>query len=221
MYAGSAKTNIYVLIDPQDSEIRYVGKTDQSLSHRLGQHLDDARKGTENNWRTHWLLSLLRKGLRPSIVLVHQVDRVFWQDAEAYWISYYRAIGCRLTNGTVGGDGGNAPHPDIRFKYGLANLGNSYRLGKTHSQETKERLRIAGKRPENVRRLQTLRVGTTDTLATRLRKSEAQKRRNQDPAQRASRSAPLKGKPKSPQTIAKMRAAQQARRARERLDSRS
>jgi hypothetical protein len=47
---------------------------------------------------------LVRQGYVPYIELVQQVPLSELERAEQYWIAYYRSIGCRLTNGTVGGE---------------------------------------------------------------------------------------------------------------------
>jgi len=223
MYVESAILNamvkIYALIDPRDNEIRYVGKTKNRLTTRLGQHIEDVVYKQERNWRTHWIAELLRLGYRPRIELIQEVPDEFWRQAEPYWISYYRAIGCRLTNGTEGGDGGYSPTPDVRAKYGVANIGNTYRLGKPHTEETKAKIRAATllqlQDPAMLDMLRTARLGTKDTQETRDKKSEAQFKRNQDPVERAKHAGTMKGKPKSPEAIANMAAAQRARRARE------
>ena len=97
--------SIYVLIDPRDNEIRYVGKTERKLPVRLRDHIKESRSGKRSSWRNYWIAKLLRLGYQPSIQLVQAVPKTIWRSAEAYWIQYYWSIGCRLTNGTTGGDG--------------------------------------------------------------------------------------------------------------------
>jgi hypothetical protein len=112
---------IYVLIDPRDQQIRYVGQTQQSLARRLADHCRTDRPDTSHKGR--WVARLLRLGLRPSIQVVQTVDQRSWPAAERYWIGYYRSIGCSLTNGTEGGDGGNRPTPAARAKLSAAKRG--------------------------------------------------------------------------------------------------
>lgn len=131
---------IYILIDPRDNEIRYVGKTIQSLSDRLCGHRSEARRG-EKNWRSNWVRQLLRLGYDPRIVLVQEVPRSDWNAAENYWIGYYRSIGCRLTNGTEGGEDGPVFTPEVRAKRSVAMLGQGNPFfGQTHTQETRRKL---------------------------------------------------------------------------------
>jgi hypothetical protein len=39
--------------------------------------------------------------------IIECVDADMWSEREKYWIKYYKEQGCRLTNLTDGGDGGN------------------------------------------------------------------------------------------------------------------
>ena len=38
------------------------------------------------------------------IIIIDIVDQTEWQYWEKFYISYYKFIGCKLTNGTNGGD---------------------------------------------------------------------------------------------------------------------
>ena len=93
-------TKIYVLIDPRDEEIRYVGQTNRELNDRLRGHVRCA--GT-NNHREIWIAKLRRLGFKPRIELVQEVPSLLADEAERYWIQYYRAIRCDLTNTGAGG----------------------------------------------------------------------------------------------------------------------
>ncbi len=92
--------SIYVLIDPRDGEIRYVGKT-KSPKKRLAGHL----KEKDGSHRDHWISKLQRMGLVPRMQVMQEVPETFGSEAEIYWIAYFRATGCRLTNSTDGGEG--------------------------------------------------------------------------------------------------------------------
>lgn len=140
-----------------------MGKTVQPLSKRLAAHVS-CRRGTH---RSNWIQSLKRCGLKPSISLVQTVDVAHWRAAEIYWISYFRWLGCPLTNlaaGGVGTDGfrhteeakrrigaasvgrtrkGYRHTEDAKRRIGAASRGNKYRLGTVTSEETIARLRAS------------------------------------------------------------------------------
>lgn len=100
-YLGE-KTTIYVLVDPRTDEIRYVGKTTQSLKARIGAHLQDKC----NCHRVHWLNELKREGLRPLAKPIAEMEGAWpWRQEERWWIRKLRFLGARLTNNTSGGDG--------------------------------------------------------------------------------------------------------------------
>lgn len=113
---------IYVL--EVGGEIRYVGQTRKSLAERLSQHLRPSALKLRCH-RTHWIKCLLSLGVRPRIQLVQFVPMEYGNEAERFWVSHFKERGCRLVNGTNGGDTG------------------SYRKGRRVSQETRNKIRKA------------------------------------------------------------------------------
>jgi hypothetical protein len=109
-------TIIYGLVDPRNQELRYVGKTIQPLENRLRLHIGDARK-IKRRHVCSWIKQLMANGLEPEIF---EIDRAGddWSEREQFWIAYFRYIGSRLTNQTVGGEGvpGRAVSPETRIK---------------------------------------------------------------------------------------------------------
>lgn len=93
---------IYVLIDPRDGAVRYVGQTKRTLARRFSSHL--ASSATCRTHRDCWIAGLLAAGLRPEI---RQIDTCGpdWAECERKWIAHYRAAGAKLTNRTDGGEG--------------------------------------------------------------------------------------------------------------------
>lgn len=74
-------TLIYVLVDPRDLKVRYVGITNQSLKDRLGNHIHDAK--CHPDWNLHksrWIMQLLNMNLKPLIRCIHMTATR--QDAE-------------------------------------------------------------------------------------------------------------------------------------------
>lgn len=135
---------IYVLVDPRDGDLRYVGQTRNALSRRLRDHLADKRPCH----RTNWIQLLVRIGLRPIIRIVQHVTQDEANDAERYWISWFKSENCRLVNSTDGGDGVYNPTNDVRAKISDSNKRRKAtdvtrakmreaHLGKKHNEDTK------------------------------------------------------------------------------------
>lgn len=163
---------IYVLLDPLTGEIRYVGFTSRTLKARLKQHL--AKKKGKYSHRIAWVKYLVRRGLQPVMQQLQEVPDSEWRAAERYWVSYFRSIGCPLTNATDGGDG---------------------TIGYKHSDESKEKMRIA-------------RMGKTASKETREKMSASQKAKAPASEEtKAKRSATLMGHKVSEDTRAKIGAA--------------
>lgn len=80
----------------------------------------DARHKNRNRTQ-RWINSLLKKGLEPDMFLVEEVDDN-WVDAEQFWIQYYKSLGCRLTNHSIGGEGviGLKPNEETRKKMSMS-----------------------------------------------------------------------------------------------------
>lgn len=109
---------IYTLSSTRDlNEIRYVGKTKQTLKRRLQGHLCDARKAKINNYyqnhNYNWINKELKEGFDIVIIEVDSMDfkeGENWKWFEQYWISQFKCWGFNLTNLTDGGDGNQNQH---------------------------------------------------------------------------------------------------------------
>lgn len=138
---------LYVLVDPRDGTVRYVGKTKYTLKDRLRRHLTNPR----NNHLACWVRSLKELGLTP---IIEEIERVEdsndkdWQRLERYWISFYRNMECYLVNLDSGGTGGKLRSEETKMKIGNGNR------GKKQSPEVVEarRQRMLGRKltPEHV-----------------------------------------------------------------------
>jgi hypothetical protein len=121
------------------------------------------------DYSSSWVYWLKTAGLRPRMCVIQQIPPNYGPSAERYWISYFRALGCPLTNLTEGGEGssGHEVSIDTRIKIGAANravwarkgerdrrkpgassidalrVANIDRKGKTLPDETKAKLRAA------------------------------------------------------------------------------
>jgi len=107
---------IYTLEDPITKVVRYIGKTEQSLSKRLVKHVHDSKKKTSH--RNNWITSLVKQGLRPTITLLEEVTSKDWQSEEKYWIPQFKAWGFDLVNGTYGGEAVYKKGETLIHKYG-------------------------------------------------------------------------------------------------------
>ncbi len=108
-YKADGRLLVYLLVDPRNSEARYVGKSTRGLN-RPRDHSKpyELRKRC---WKNHWLRPIIEAGLRPRIEVLQECeDKASLALAEVHWIAVFRQMGARLTNGTKGGEGHDAPH---------------------------------------------------------------------------------------------------------------
>jgi len=136
-------TYIYGLFDPLNNELRYVGKTN-NIKKRISRHINE--KGITH--KICWIKSLKKSKQTPIIEIIDKVysDWKFW---EKWYISYFRSIGCRLTNMTDGGENppsssGRTPwnkieNKDPRLENFITtiketNKNNKYWVGRKHTE---------------------------------------------------------------------------------------
>ncbi len=97
---------------------------------RMNAHRTDAKRGVKRH-----LYNWLRKvNIEPTVNVIEvinltncslQEQRQIMSDAEQKWIAYFRALGCRLTNMTDGGDGahGRVWSEESRQKMSMTHTG--------------------------------------------------------------------------------------------------
>lgn len=126
------KHYIYVLIDPRNYQVRYVGQTPR-LDGRYKEH---CRKHYKNNYRSHWLNNLHSLKIKPLMIVLEECDESNWEERETYWIKWYREDVCNLTNTTEGGEGvtGHVVSEETRMKISRANKGH------IHTKEVRKRM---------------------------------------------------------------------------------
>lgn len=153
---------IYTLSSSENpTDIRYVGKTKQSLIRRLQGHLCKAKnaknEGYSANYNYNWINSELAKG---NSIIIEELDSMIfdededWSWFEIYWISQMKIWGFNLTNIRPGGEDNYCPHPmeetirkraepiigkprDEKTKKSISNKLS----GITRSEETKNKVR--------------------------------------------------------------------------------
>lgn len=95
---------IYVLVDPRNGQIKYVGKTSGTLEKRLKHHFYNLHKGN-NQHKRNWFNQLTKEGLKPIIEIIDEVPNEEWKFWEKYWISQIKTWGFNLVNHSEGGEG--------------------------------------------------------------------------------------------------------------------
>lgn len=87
---GDGPVAIYVLVDPRDSTVRYVGRT-FSPATRLTGHVSAA--ATSTRVMRAWVEELKAIDRRPTMTVMERATRDVYHAVEARWIAYYRARG--------------------------------------------------------------------------------------------------------------------------------
>ena len=116
---------IYGLFDPRDETLRYIGKTCGPLRKRFLEHIRKSRSGKTH--RDCWIRELESLSLIPDCIILESVTLSDLNDAEVWNISYFKSIGCQLTNHTAGGDGtlGFKITPETKAKMSVVRRGRS------------------------------------------------------------------------------------------------
>lgn len=90
---------VYVLIDPRDLQIKYVGSTVCRLCTKLATHLYDSK--SHNHPASKWIRELLSQNLKPSIEAIEtHSDELEMRRDEEFYIRYFSFIGVPLLNTT-------------------------------------------------------------------------------------------------------------------------
>ncbi len=114
---------IYTLADPINGSVRYVGKTNGALISRLTGHIKDSKR--RNHKTAKWIGGLDKKGLKPSIELIDEVDIENWKEEERFYISYFNFLGFKLLNMAEGGEGGDGSFMKKNPYYHINRLRNN------------------------------------------------------------------------------------------------
>ena len=98
-------TRIYALCEFPSQEPRYVGKTVQSLRHRMNGHMRIAKRSPRLPVH-RWLSKRAKENKQVCIKWIETVaPGGDWQARERYWINTLRREGADLLNLTEGGEG--------------------------------------------------------------------------------------------------------------------
>lgn len=151
---------VYAMSDPRTNEVRYVGITANTLPKRRSLHVYRAKRSDRNDPVCLWIRELIADGLRPNIFLLEETDDPL---REHWWIAYFRSFGSSLTNGNGGGLGNEFIPTEVRKKIADTLTGrklgphspehkariSASNTGKTHSEETRAKLREARLKQDN------------------------------------------------------------------------
>lgn len=130
---------IYVLIDPRDGLIRYVGKS-TCAQRRFNQHLKETRRDYPVY---RWIAKLRSEGLAPLLKIERVCGQNDWKDAEREVIARERAASRKLLNVADGGDEPYCP-TEVRAANGRANAKKRVSdPGKAKIWELKQMLGVA------------------------------------------------------------------------------
>jgi hypothetical protein len=135
------KVYIYGLVDKLKNELKYIGKSINPQS-RYRKHLQDSHK--KISYKDNWIYSLLENNNKPELLIIDEVDEHNWDFWEKHYISYYKSIGCKLTNISEGGE--NPPNLTgrKRTKEEIERISKS-NTGKKRSEETRKNISLAKK----------------------------------------------------------------------------
>jgi len=123
------KIKIYQLSSSRNPEnVRYIGKTSNSIKCRLQKHLSNLKGDT--TYKGNWIRKEISDGFHIIIKSIYIVlENENWQDVEIKLISEYKKKGYKLTNLTPGGEG-------------MHGKDNPF-YNKSHTEESKQKLRIS------------------------------------------------------------------------------
>ena len=129
---------IYTLTDPNTSEVRYVGKTN-NLRRRMYLHIAETK--TSKTHKANWIKSLIDKNQKPVMDVLEICNEDDWVFLESYWISQFRCWGFNLCNLTNGGDGVKMWTDEMRKKMSEVKTGcEVWNKGVPMSDIVKEKL---------------------------------------------------------------------------------
>jgi len=89
------KAWIYALIDPRNSEVKYIGKS-INPNMRFKEHISKCNK--ERTKKSNWIKKLISLNTQPNMVLLKEVDDKDVPYWEEYYIKHYKSNGANLLN---------------------------------------------------------------------------------------------------------------------------
>ena len=98
------QTFVYGLCDPDTNELRYIGLTSCGLK-RIRGHYNDCLLEYTFSAIKKWVKSLRLQNKAFNVIYIEYFDKdgLHVDEAERFWIEYFRSIGARLLNHEKGG----------------------------------------------------------------------------------------------------------------------
>lgn len=129
--------------------IRYVGQSIRGMKRPL-EHWAPTKGLRRFDHCHNWVRQVISSGFIPEIEIIQGFDNVnFTQemldDAEDFWIEYFRYIGCPLTNLRRGGRGGSLA-PETRAKISITNKNPSLEAKKKWYAAVKGKPRLKSRK---------------------------------------------------------------------------
>jgi hypothetical protein len=127
-----------MLVDPIDDNKVYVGKSNNPIK-RYNNHLYSDKYISKKYF---WIKSLLKKKLKPRLIILCKTNIKHWKEAERYFIRKCIKDGKNIKNLTYGGNGTSFCTPETSKKLSESRLGSrNHNFGKHLSDITKHKLR--------------------------------------------------------------------------------
>lgn len=95
---------IYGLIDPRTKELRYIGQTTRGIKQLRVYFIDSFMK--KKRHVASWIKNLHTDNLKPEVIILEDSikNKENLNNLEVFYISYFKSIGCNLTNLAEGGN---------------------------------------------------------------------------------------------------------------------
>lgn len=137
---------IYGLFEPESGELRYIGRSSSGLKRARAHATPTSLKLDDHCHR--WVKTLVEKGMRPEVDVLEtwsgSGDANEWlNEAEIFWIAYWRSLGANLTNLTDGGYGTSGRKWTSEQTDVMRQKMIGKNVEKVRSQETRELIRKA------------------------------------------------------------------------------
>ena len=133
---------IYGIVNPITNELRYIGQT-VNFNKRKSEHLYRAKTLKSSWYLYNWINSMLSDNIKPEFIIIDEVSIESLDYWEIFYISYFKSIGCNLTNYASGGNSRGGYNHTQEFKDYLSNKYKGrkpWNTGKKLSKEHKENI---------------------------------------------------------------------------------